>query len=381
MGVKEQDDGTWQAFYSKRHPKTRMPVGLRRKGIKSKAEALRVEKELVLLVEERLKEVVVPKWPSFVDQYLEFCRLSGMRQKTVYNREKCLKAATCGWADRFVDEITANDIRQVVAIDYRDRSTSQQKSILQYLRCAFEHAMEVGFVQKNPAPNMAFKVGDKIKKVLTEEQMRTLLTKARALNWPWFPHYSMAVYTGMRSGEMYALTWDKVDLGNRQIVVDSSWSNKDGLKSTKSGDDRIVEIAPSLLPLLQELKLKSGGVGPVLERFQDWTDGRQAAELRKFQEGVGLPVTRFHDLRASWCTLLLSKGVEPIKVMMMGGWKNLKTMQIYMRKAGVSIKGITDVLRLHDPVARDAKVVGLNFGTGGDAQEANSVVHGSSLQR
>jgi integrase len=364
MGVKQQADGTWHAFYSKRHPKTRVPVAMRRKAIKTKAEALKVEKELVLLVDDRLKAVIVPKWPVFVDQYLDFCRLSGMREKTLYNRDKCLKAATASWVDKFVDSITSNDIRHVVVVDYGDRSISQQKSILQYIRCAFEHACEVGIVQKNPAPNIAFKVGDKIKKVLNEEQVRILLNKAKALNWKWYPHYAVALYTGLRSGEMYALTWDKVDLNSRQILVDSSWSNKDGLKSTKSGNDRMVEIAPTLLPLLQELRLKSGGVGSVLERHQEWTDGRQAQELRRFQEGLGLPQTRFHDLRATWCTLMLSKGVEPIKVMLMGGWENMKTMQIYMRKAGVSIRGITDVLRLHDPVVREANVVNLNFGTG-----------------
>jgi integrase len=60
--------------------------------------------------------------------------------------------------------------------------------------------------------------------------------------------------------------------------------------------------------------------------------------------GLGLPPIKFHDLRATWATLMLSKGVEPIKVMIMGGWKDLKTMQIYIRKAGVDIKGITDRL-------------------------------------
>jgi integrase len=261
-----------------------------------------------------------------------------------------------------VDEITADEIRRVIEVDYRDRSPSQQKSILQYIRCAFECAGEKGYVTRNPSPNMAFKIGDKIKKVLTEQQVRVLLNSAKALGWKWYPHYAMAIYTGMRSGELYGLTWDKVDLDNLQIVVDCSWNNKEGLKSTKSGDDRIVDIAKALVPILRDLKVQSGGKGPVLERFQEWTDGDQAAELRRFQEGLGLPQTRFHDLRATWCTLMLCKGVEPIKVMMMGGWKNLKTMQIYMRKAGVSIKGITDVLDLHDPVVRQANVINLDFG-------------------
>ena len=41
---------------------------------------------------------------------------------------------------------------------------------------------------------------------------------------------------------------------------------------------------------------------------------------------------------------MLSKGVEPIKVMAMGGWKDLKTMQIYIRKSGIHIQGITNDL-------------------------------------
>ncbi len=362
MGIKEMPDGTWQVHYSKRHPLTRMPVGLRRKGIKSKAEAARVEKQLVLQVEERLKAVLVPRWGAFVDEYLNACKQNGMREKTIYNRERCMKAATEKWNDLFIDAVTPTMIRQVVQIDYQDRSASQQKSILQYVRCAFEFAIEKGYVAKNPAPNIAFRVGDKIKKVLTETQVRSMLNAAKALGWKWYPHYAVAVYTGLRSGEMYALTWDKVDLDNRQIIVDCSWSNKDGFKCTKSGDDRIVVIAASLLPILLELKRKTGGIGPVLERFQEWTDGEQAIELRRFQAGIGLPQTRFHDLRATWCTLMLSKGVEPIKVMMMGGWKNMKTMQIYVRKAGVSIKGIADVLDLHDPIVRASPPVSLELG-------------------
>ena len=87
-------------------------------------------------------------------------------------------------------------------------------------------------------------------------------------------------------------------------------------------------------------------------------EGDQARELRMFLSGLGLPAIRFHDLRATWAILLLSKGVQPLKVMMMmGGWKDLKTMQIYVRKAGVDIKGASDCLALHDnSVKQNAQV-------------------------
>lgn len=56
--------------------------------------------------------------------------------------------------------------------------------------------------------------------------------------------------------------------------------------------------------------------------------------------------------------MMLSNGIEPIKVISMGGWKDLKTMQFYIRKAGVDIKGISDKLSLHNPKT-DIKI--LNF--------------------
>lgn len=69
---------------------------------------------------------------------------------------------------------------------------------------------------------------------------------------------------------------------------------------------------------------------------RDWRSGTE--------ESLGLPEIRFHDLRASWATMLLAKGVAPSKVMAMGGWKDMDTMLIYMRKAGIDIKGSTQVL-------------------------------------
>lgn len=97
----------------------------------------------------------------------------------------------------------------------------------------------------------------------------------------------------------------------------------------------------------------------VLPRLSKWDKGEQARCLRMFLMGSGLPAVRFHDLRASWATMLLNKGLEPVKVMQMGGWKDLKTMMIYIRKAGVNIKGSSQVLTFHDPSETVNKV--LNF--------------------
>lgn len=366
MGIKyDPDKKLYSVSYYKRHPITKLPFRAARTNITSKAEASRVYAELVIQVENKLHEVVVPKWPELVSKYLISAVETGkMTEKTASNYDICLRSHTFeDWRDRFVDGITTQEIRELIKRRVGDRAPTTQKNVLKFIRGTFKFGIELGVINRDPCPSMKFQAGDKIKKVLTEPQVRVLLAKGKEFGWEWFPHVALALYTGMRNGELYALSWDKVNLEERTILVDSSWNNRDGFKSTKSGDDRIVEVAEPLVPLLAELKLKGSDSIFVLPRNSQWDEGRQAAALQMFCAGLGLPLIRFHDLRATWATLMLSKGVEPAKVMVMGGWKDIKTLMVYLRKAGISIKGITACLNLHDPRAETGKVLKLENGS------------------
>jgi integrase len=359
MAIKlNESDQTYEVSYYKRHPITRVPIRAFRVGIKTQAEAKRVYAELVVQVADKLKEQVVPRWRSFIEEYFKASLEKDMAKKTVDNYAVCLRAHTLeDWGNRRLDSFTTQQIRELIKTKVGDRSPGTQKSMLKIIRGVFKYAVETGVLTRNPTPEMKFRTGDKIRGVLTEPQVQILLSKARDYGWEWYPHVAVALYTGMRNGEIYALTWDKVDLNERKILVDCSWNSTDGLKSTKTGDDRIVEIAPPLLVILRELKLKTGDSVFVLPRLSQWDTGYQASALRTFLVGLGLPPVRFHDLRATWATIMLSKGVQPAKVMVMGGWKDMKTMMIYTRKAGIDIRGITDCLNLHDPTQERGQVL------------------------
>lgn len=346
MGIKYNEiTKLYDVSYSKRHPVTKVPYPLKRKNIKTLAEAKRVFNELVIAVENKLKAKIVPSWSKILDMYFASLGLQDLTQKTIYNRDKVLRKHTLSeWGAKLIDEIKTQDILVLLSKNFAENAESHKKFFVKCVRSVFEFALSEGHINRNPTPLLKFKLNDKIKSVLDEVQIITMLRKAQEIDFEWYPHYAMALYTGMRNGELYALTWDKVDLEKRLIRVDLSWSDKNGYKSTKSGDDRILEIPMPLLPLLQELKLKSAGSDFVLPRLNKWDKGEQARELRAFLKIIGLPMVRFHDLRASWATLLLSKGVPPSKVMAQGGWKDMDTMMIYMRKAGIDIKGSTSVL-------------------------------------
>jgi integrase len=222
MGYKKNEEtGCWEAWYSKRHPVTRVPVSFRRRKLKSKAEARRCERELVILVEEKLRAKLIPKWPQLVRDSLVAARDRGIMEQTIETYLLCLEAHTYSdWGERLVDTISGQEIRELIQSKVGHRSPSHQKNLLKFIRSVFHYGAEVGVLNRNPTPIMKFRVGEKLKTVLTESQVRTFLTQAKVVNSEWYPHWVTALYTGMRSGELYALTKDKVSLEKRQILCD-----------------------------------------------------------------------------------------------------------------------------------------------------------------
>lgn len=358
MGIKyDSKKNYWVVQLCQRDPISRKPTTMTRKGLKSKAEAMRVLKELVLLMDRAFKKKVVSTWQACVNDYVMDLSERDISKKSIETYRMCLEAHTMSdWGQKLIDEISGQEIRDLIRTKVGDRSPSHQKNILKYIRGVFSFAVEKRLIPSNPTPSMKFRIGDKLKAVLTKSQVNQFLSQAKIMDSEWYPIWAMALYTGMRNGELFAVTWDKVDLDNRQILVDCAWNNKDGFKDTKSGNDRIVQIAPELLIILKELKIHNFESPFVLPRIDKWNKGEQARELRVFLLGLGLPRIRFHDLRATWATIMLTNGIPPIKVMSMGGWQDLKTMQHYIRKAGVDTTGISDDLSLHNP-SGDAAVL------------------------
>lgn len=365
-----KDKKLYKVSYSKRHPITRKSVGLTRthfvntKGqkvpITSKAQGKRVRDQLILEVEKKLKKQIIPTWEKLLQNFEPHFRSTGVKPKTVETYMLCLRKHTSNWYNKSVDEITKVMIHNLI-VSLESHSESHKKNLLKFIRRVFQFALESGFVLQNPTPFRKFKVGSKNLNVLKESEISHLLNSAKSYESEWYFHWLLALYTGMRSGELYALKWENVDFDLEQIQVKESWNSTDGFKSTKSGDERIVPMAPKLIQELKKLKLERGEANFVLPRLNKWDKGEQARELRKFLESIGLHGIRFHDLRATWATQLLSKGVQPVKVMAIGGWKDIKTMMIYIRKAGVDLKGTTDCLDFHNPSENKDNLYSLNF--------------------
>lgn len=366
MGIKIVD-GKYVVSVYQRHPTTRAPVRMQ-KICDTEHEAVRAKAELNRKLRKRFEEeLLVLKggkmlYKELLQRFYKSLQDRDLAVATIENYQLCLNAHTLKiWGNKPIDEILTDEIRTLIKVTLGDKSRTHQKSMRKYINGVFTYAVEAGHIHRNPVPFMQFRTANKIAKVLNETQANTLLETAKNYGHEWYPHWATAIYTGMRNEEQYALRWQNVDLENRKIFVRETWTKKGGFRDlTKNGEDRVVEIAPPIVTLFKELKLKNADSSFVLPRIDAWDGGRQAEILRIYLDAIDLPQITYHNLRGTWTTIMLGRGVPPVKVMKMGGWKTMATMfKHYVRASGIEIKGITDDLILHDTSTAGGQLLNL----------------------
>lgn len=273
-----------------------------------------------------------------------------LRPSTIDNYNAYLgKWVNPHWNKMELRSIRREDVFDVVYEKFDPTlSAHSRKTLLKQIRRVFQMALEEGLIDRNPAVGIKVVAPEVEQKVLTNEEVKTFLQAARNTSHRFYPIWVMALGTGMRSGELFALNWSDVDFEAKIISITKQWTSKVGIGPTKTRRSRVVPISEELLHFLKELKLKSSGEG-VLPRFPEWENGEQAQVTREFCQAIGITSVKFHDLRATFITNLLARGVPLAVVMAMVGHSQIKTTNGYLRKAGVDLKGWTNKLGYRIP--------------------------------
>src|SRR5690606_1773750 len=114
---------------------------------------------------------------------------------------------------------------------------------LKHVRRIFAMAIEEGILAKNPAKGIKVKVPESKKLVFNKTEVMALLEEAKKQNHPYYNHWVLALLTGMRTGELYALQWTDIDFESGFISITKSWNRKNGFGPTKSTLNRVVPIS------------------------------------------------------------------------------------------------------------------------------------------
>lgn len=337
-------------------------VQRKRKGIETlrKAELVEFElkRELAMLKEER----VHPRWEEWVEECLNLMKLT-YRPSTLYSYETSVgKWINRHWDGKELRSITKMDVHELIHEKITDEigTMHTRKYVLKIVKRIFQMAVDAGRLDRNPCQGMMVKVPETEKKVLTNSEVGIFLTEARATSHRFYPVWTLALFTGCRSGELYALRWVDIDFDSRIISVNRAWNSKNGFTSTKSQKTRTVPISDELLGFLKELKLQQGPREFVLPRLAEWERGGAAKVTRAFCKSLGITDIRFHDLRATFITNLLSRGESLARVMAIVGHSDMETTNVYLRKAGIELKDGTERLGYKIPKANFANVYELN---------------------
>ncbi|MEQ1877286.1 MAG: site-specific integrase [Bdellovibrionia bacterium] len=258
-----------------------------------------------------------------------------------------------------ISDVGPNDVYKIVHNPEAKIKPKTRENLLQYIRVVFRDALHERLITFNPADGIKMKVPDTKLEAWTLTEVNRVLAEAANQGHPWFPIWVVTVFSGLRSGEAYALTWNNVDLENRRIYVVESWTSKDGFHETKNKRHRVVPINNELYPFLIKLKLQRGTEKFVLPHFAAWTKGKQAQVLREFAKLIEIREINFHALRASFITICLLQGVSVVKVQAMVGHEDLDTTMRYVRLVGSDLEGATENLGLKLPIIHDGEVVPL----------------------
>jgi len=162
--------------------------------------------------------------------------------------------------------------------------------------------------------------------------------------------YLVDIFTGMRQGEILGLTWDCVDFAksricvNKQLVRVRGGNGEHFLRSTKKDNIRYIAIpgiVADRLKAIREHQRELAAEEPCTYRndmnlvFTNDT-GKYLVEitvyksLKKIFAGIGLPESRFHDLRHSYAVALLEADVDVKTLQNNLGHSNISTtLDIY----------------------------------------------------
>ncbi len=134
------------------------------------------------------------------------------------------------------------------------------------------------------------------------------------------PEFEIALHTGMRPSEQYALTWDRVDFARKQVTIPKS----------KNGNTRHIPLNSIALAAFQELFGRSSGEGRVfvnihgepLQGYKHWFEPAVSE--------AGLSGFTWYCLRHTFASRLVMAGVDLRTVAELMGHK---TIQMTMRYA------------------------------------------------
>lgn len=295
---------------------------------------------------------------AYLESWLEDTHKPTVRLSTYLNYRKLLKNYLIpGLGKITLQKLTAPQIQAFYSRKIREGlSPKTVTNIHGVLHKALDNAVRWNIIARNACDAVTPpRVARKELHVLTQEQAHTLLQEVKAHKLETL--LTLAITTGMRRGELLALRWQDINFENGTIQVKRAVSYLKDYGYVESEPKTARSRREILLPAFVVAILAQHHEHQQEQRYKigaDWTNqnlvftnatgdfyspSTMLKVFRRFLVHIGLPQMRFHDLRHSAATILLTMKVHPKIVQEILGHSQITTTMDVYSHAMPSLQG------------------------------------------
>lgn len=338
-----KSDGKWVGSISLENRKRKVFYGDTRKEVQEKLKVALREQQQGTLVTAPQQTV-----EQFLKQWLDICK-TGVRIRTYERYETLIRLHIVPVIGRVqLQKLTAQHVQALYAKKLEENLSPTTVNLLHTtLHKVLDDAMRWGLVARNVCDAVTPpRRGHYEIKPLTMEQAQKFIAAAKGHKLEAL--FVLAITTGMRRGEILALKWQDINFAQGTLQVRRIFTRAPGNRYIESEPKTEKSKRSIMLPALTMELLKQHRVHQLEEKLQagpQWEDhdlvfctalgtpmnpSKLLERFNKLLEKAELPHIRFHDLRHSAATILLSMGTHPKVVQELLGHNQISmTMDIY----------------------------------------------------